>query len=1089
MHSYRLDNAPPVPCSARLLARRTLAASATLLAVTSLSAAQVSGPWAYSETGTISQTDVTASGAVPLPDGGFALISVDPLGPRWVQRFDAEARPRSTAASVAFLSPFLHPASGGNVVGFAPPNDVVTPLLRARLCRPAVAAGVALQLFSSQLGLDGHAPANRLLGRGRYGHYGELVPAGSSAPRSTMAWFDGDCNRRDLLHSSGGLQAKPAFTGDDAFVLESPAGGSGPRQLYRFSPEGMRWSRGDALADAYDIIPTADDGLLLSNRRLLQRWTAQGELRWTQPLAPGHPISTISDEPAGTVVLRDFNELGSFPLPQTLEIYDDSGKRVVSRELGEEKLLDILPSAGGDPLWRRRGPLGAPGSPLPPIGIVRIGNDGRLDERWRTGANTVPLAHLGNNRLLQHRRGADPAMQLVDMVSGEVRTLPPLQRPTPRRVVAIADAPGRHYVMVEQPGGVLEVYQLDATGVQRWKVRLPAPPGLAAHDEARELAAAADAAGLCLWRVQHRHSALTCLAEADGHQRFAWLPTPLDAAAPAPQLRLDSATRLSAHGIHCAAQQSPTNLSCVSSSLRRWQVDRHSGDRSETIIETGTTWLLPWPGQLGISIAFEPSGTLRLRAYSADGATLGSVLLGGEPGFPLAVNAAGDLLYGNAADGKRSTVRLRAFDGALRWETRLEPVESAIHVQGVHPLDGGDWLLWRRNIDTPTTRLYRLDGREGAIRWRTDIDEINIGIGRQLHPVANSNRLWVQRDLAPQGRVQLLDLESGQFIHAAALEDSLAGEPFAATVLADASASASGLLSAWLDRDEGRLQLRWTPTPALVAAPRAESLAGIWHPSDADGQGLLLEAVEPSGTLAGAWFTHTQLGGHHPSELRWFALSGAIDAAGVPRLDITEARGGRFGSGPLPSQRPIGTASLRREGCDRLTLLYRFAEGELAGLGGAAALQRTAGACTENAPAAASAQGLWYDPADDGEGLLLREVGAAGAPRLAGAWFTFDPDDSGNDPLRQHWFTLLGDVDANGAGRLTILRTVGGRFDKQPTQNSREVGTLTLQTRGCDRLAITYRFTDTLAAGEFAALQGEALLQRIGGCANAVKGR
>lgn len=128
--------------------------------------------------------------------------------------------------------------------------------------------------------------------------------------------------------------------------------------------------------------------------------------------------------------------------------------------------------------------------------------------------------------------------------------------------------------------------------------------------------------------------------------------------------------------------------------------------------------------------------------------------------------------------------------------------------------------------------------------------------------------------------------------------------------------------------------------------------------------------------------------------------------------------------------------------------------------------------------------GSWYDPATSGQGLEIDRIAPAGNDPglLFAAWFTFAPEGGGDND--QRWLTLQGQSPGEGGSvRTTIIQTLGGRFDADPTNNMFAIGQAELVPQGCDRMTLRYRFDDSVDAGEFRNCSGEIALQRIGACA------
>jgi len=202
-----------------------------------------------------------------------------------------------------------------------------------------------------------------------------------------------------------------------------------------------------------------------------------------------------------------------------------------------------------------------------------------------------------------------------------------------------------------------------------------------------------------------------------------------------------------------------------------------------------------------------------------------------------------------------------------------------------------------------------------------------------------------------------------------------------------------------------------------------------------------------------------------------------------------------------PSERRIsrvGSGTLQFSDCDNGQLTYTFDETFNDGASGSMSLTRLTPA-TEACeladgsirPAAgarppargfdARQSGSWYEPATGGQGLQMT-VQPDGP--FFGAWFTYDVPGPGNDPERQHWFTLYGNLSqaVNGRIELLVVQSIGGAFDRTPTRNRHIVGKATLQMHGCDSATLQYRFDDSELAGPYAGRNGDMALIKEGGC-------
>jgi hypothetical protein len=290
--------------------------------------------------------------------------------------------------------------------------------------------------------------------------------------------------------------------------------------------------------------------------------------------------------------------------------------------------------------------------------------------------------------------------------------------------------------------------------------------------------------------------------------------------------------------------------------------------------------------------------------------------------------------------------------------------------------------------------------------------------------------------------------------------------------------------------------------PGAQAPIRVDQLGltGAWWSPYADGEGLVIDYLPDSRTLFIPWFTYARGGGNTPAGLRWYAVQGSVAPnATSAELAISEATGGAFDDGPVVAARRVGKATLRFTDCGKGSMTYAFDDGENRGAQGTLTLERLSPA-TESClladgtirPGAGSRpfangfdarmSGSWFEPSTSGQGLqFVVQPGAF----LFIPWFTYDPAGAADDPTAQRWFTLQGSLERarNGVVEVPIVETIGGAFDRVPTNNANVVGKATLSMLACDRARLDYRFDDSDVAGTMRGRTGSIGLDKIGGCA------
>jgi hypothetical protein len=291
-------------------------------------------------------------------------------------------------------------------------------------------------------------------------------------------------------------------------------------------------------------------------------------------------------------------------------------------------------------------------------------------------------------------------------------------------------------------------------------------------------------------------------------------------------------------------------------------------------------------------------------------------------------------------------------------------------------------------------------------------------------------------------------------------------------------------------------------TPALIPVDQV-GIGGLWYQPVLAGQGLVLTYVPESRTLFAPWFNYQSFPRmHDQSTLRWYSVQGVVAAeTTVAELRFLRNAGGRFAEPPVTQAEDIGTARLRFENCDHATLEYDLgltAEGAgslpLLRLGprtqpcllADGSIQPAALQAPDSGGFSARQSGAWFDPVTSGQGLMVEVVPASASQNglLFAAWFSYDLAEQADDAFAQDWFILQGDLATAVDGQVTvpILRAIGGNFDRSQTSNIFHVGEAQLQFNDCNSLQLSYRFDDSELAQAHAGLQGQQLLERIGGC-------
>ena len=520
--------------------------------------------------------------------------------------------------------------------------------------------------------------------------------------------------------------------------------------------------------------------------------------------------------------------------------------------------------------------------------------------------------------------------------------------------------------------------------------------------------------------------------------------------------------------------------------------------------------------------------------YNANGAT--EVRYGTDQVTPLAdVNSIGGSViveraladYPDTDDGQmiRRTASGRvAFTLDLRTE-RLQPLQlvysgQAIYVLGKETQASGDYYVWSLDESGFHNWKRRLVGASGLANIDVDGDEVMVV--RRINPgtadaqldieilrTEDGNRIWRKTFRGDQA---VLDAPARRI---AALRAGDARWSLRSLALAD-GAETPEIVYPCGRRDCGFSQI--LAHAGTVRVARAEEVSarnyvqitpiridqpgigGAWGPLYGEGEGLVIDWLGHARLAFAPWFTFSRAGGNDPAQLRWLVAQAGNVAPGakVANLEIYSSANGVFDTPGDRRVTRVGTGTLQFSDCSNGQLSYRFedtfndcASGnvtltrltpatepcELAD----GSIQAAAGARPPSKGFDARQSGSWYEPATGGQGLQMT-VQPDGP--FFGAWFTYDVPGPGNDPERQHWFTLYGNLAeaVNGRIELLVVQGIGGAFDRTPTRNRYIVGKATLQMHGCDSATLQYRFDASELAGPYAGRNGDIALLKEGGC-------
>lgn len=320
---------------------------------------------------------------------------------------------------------------------------------------------------------------------------------------------------------------------------------------------------------------------------------------------------------------------------------------------------------------------------------------------------------------------------------------------------------------------------------------------------------------------------------------------------------------------------------------------------------------------------------------------------------------------------------------------------------------------------------------------------------------------------APAGDALVVGADSGVYIAAEAqnyrswtrLGEGLPNAPVSEL---DYDPSRNLLIAGTLGRGTHTLAL-----PRLKANP---GWSGVWYDPAFDGQGFQFDVMPEQEQLVIAWYTHSP--GELPrtrSNLTWFTGVGAL-ANGIANVSVVRSRG----SFDAPSNflEQAGNVRVQFSDCRNAVVEYDLNVGGVVKRG-RTALQRLssdsvceafrslgdAAISTLPAPAATDRfqygmTGTWYNPATDGQGMLLEYFPQS--QQLLAGWYTYDfTDQSPQGAQPPLWMTALGSVNGNVAD-LQVTLTRGGGFVGPTPVTSSSVGTLRITVESCTALRASY---------------------------------
>jgi Tol biopolymer transport system component len=272
----------------------------------------------------------------------------------------------------------------------------------------------------------------------------------------------------------------------------------------------------------------------------------------------------------------------------------------------------------------------------------------------------------------------------------------------------------------------------------------------------------------------------------------------------------------------------------------------------------------------------------------------------------------------------------------------------------------------------------------------------------------------------------------------------------------------------------------------------ARNYSGTWYDPNQSGHGLFLDQL-PDGRLVAWWFSFDPTGAQ-----AWFGGVGVINGT-TAVINMVRTQGARFIPNFNSAQAvntPIGTLSFSFSACDRGRVDFALDSTFGTGFMNLTRLTAPIGVACTATPATMAAgfkslgiaqgwradfsplvgpvilkaseptvgpiaglTGVWYDPAQAGQGLFLENLGNGS---VLGWWFTFGPNGG------QAWFGGLGTILDGNRARIEFTRTSGGRwipnFDPAAVANP-AIGPVTLTLSSCGQGRADFQFAQGFGSG------------------------
>ena len=212
----------------------------------------------------------------------------------------------------------------------------------------------------------------------------------------------------------------------------------------------------------------------------------------------------------------------------------------------------------------------------------------------------------------------------------------------------------------------------------------------------------------------------------------------------------------------------------------------------------------------------------------------------------------------------------------------------------------------------------------------------------------------------------------------------------------------------------------------------AQDYAGVWWDQTRSGQGITL--AQQGNILSGAWYLYDESGNG-----LWVTFIDELDGNSLT-ADLLRFTGPDLGAPWDPEQvdsQVVGMGSI--EFLSTRAAEFRYTLNGVPGLLNLVPFNRLADADTT---------GIWFDPAQNGQGVQLLKDGDA----LSGAWYHYGPDG------QAAWHTFVGTLEGDVVETELLRFTgpgLGFRWDEDEV-DSDPAGSVRVELRGADSVRLDY---------------------------------